>query len=146
MMPRFWSVEQLLRPLSLLCCSLACLPPLYSALGGTEVLSINLACFPRNLIALLALAQGLTACPSATASFLAAAGQLAFTTATKADAGGRGGAAGVGFHAAVGGPVLPTEVQEATYWQHDTAAAAASQSVRFAQPFHSFNGCKSRYT
>ena len=97
---------------------------------------------------LLDLAQGLTACPSATASFLAAAAQLAFTTATKADAGARGGAAGVGaggvgFHAAVGGPALPTEVQQATYWQHDATAAAASQSVRFVQPCCFCTGAKS---
>ena len=97
---------------------------------------------PLTLTDLLDLVQGLTICQLETASFLAAAAQLAFTTPTRADAGACGGPAGVGsggvgFHAAVGGPVLPAEVQEAMYWQHDAAAAAPSQSVRSAQPIHS---------
>ena len=79
--------------------------------------------------------QGLTVCPLATAVFLSSAAQLAFTTAAKADAAGKGWAGrsrGVGFHAAVGGSVLPAEVQSATQWQHGAAAAVAPQSVRLA--------------
>jgi len=77
--------------------------------------------------------QDLGGCSPATASFLAAAAHLAFTTAA-ASAGGasKAGVGSVGFHTAVGDSVLPQEVQQALHWQqHGAAVDAASSTVRF---------------
>ncbi|KAL0017843.1 hypothetical protein WJX77_008034 [Trebouxia sp. C0004] len=79
-----------------------------------------------------ALWQGLVGCLPATASLLAAAAHLAFTTAATSSTSQRAGSGG--FHSSVGGPALPQEVQLAMHWQqHGAAADEVSSSVRVAK-------------
>ncbi len=85
----------------------------------------------QSTISVLCGMQGLMGCLPATASLLAAAAHLAFTTAANSSIGQRAGPSSGGFHSTVGSPALPQEVQLAIHWQqHGAAADAAASSVR----------------